>query len=287
VSSDSGWIKHAGGIGRLIELRGPERHQARPNRDIFEGNRANIALECWIKKKRCYLEQPSWKTVPWALEPESKDSMSYLQDILCDMPGLMEDAMSLRSPGLEASQKVALFLALSENVLDYRRQLYVWRTRWEEENPISYHKTPAQGHADEQLPFQTMLYFSSVKQADQILLYNIALIFLSELGTQVTYQILDVSTPGLRWPSISDPGPLCLPGDVKSPCAIAIEICECVRYYISDYRNRAGFCLLKALRATYTAFPQTSDQAKWLNTILEKVVDLNGLDVSKTLNAVE
>ena len=30
-SNRSGWIEHAGGTGRLIEMRGPERHQDYPD----------------------------------------------------------------------------------------------------------------------------------------------------------------------------------------------------------------------------------------------------------------
>lgn len=30
-TSKCGWIQHAGGTGRLIEARGPERHQDYPN----------------------------------------------------------------------------------------------------------------------------------------------------------------------------------------------------------------------------------------------------------------
>ena len=34
-TSNHGWLQHAGGIGRLIELRGPWRHQTQPERDIL------------------------------------------------------------------------------------------------------------------------------------------------------------------------------------------------------------------------------------------------------------
>jgi hypothetical protein len=222
--------------------------------------------------------------VPWALEPESKDSMSYLQDILCDVPGLMEDAMNLQNSELEALEMAAHYQALSKNVLNHCHQLYVWRARWEEENPNSCHNIPAQEHPNKQSLFRTKLYFSSVNQTDQILLYNITLIFLTELSIQVACPIFDFSTPAIYWPPISDCRPLCLPSDAETTHTIAIEICECIGFYFSDYRR---FCLLAALRAAYTAFSRTSEQVKWLNTILEKVADLSGLDISKVLYAEE
>lgn len=50
-SDASGWIKHAGGVRRLVELRGPEAFQDPEDRYLLETNRVPIALECLIKRK--------------------------------------------------------------------------------------------------------------------------------------------------------------------------------------------------------------------------------------------
>jgi hypothetical protein len=37
-----GWIQHAGGVGRLIEMRGPRRHTAEPARFYYRIARVAI-----------------------------------------------------------------------------------------------------------------------------------------------------------------------------------------------------------------------------------------------------
>ena len=34
-AGNSGWISHAGGIGKLIEARGPELHKTYPEKSMF------------------------------------------------------------------------------------------------------------------------------------------------------------------------------------------------------------------------------------------------------------
>lgn len=285
VSTTAGWIKHAGGIGRLIELRGPERHQTQPERDVFEANRINIVLECWIKRKRCFLEQDKWKTVPWALEPASKDTMSYLQDILCDIPGLMDDAVNLRNPGREAVQKAISYEALSRNILGRLNQLYQWRTRWEEEYPNACDEIPAQQHFDEQAVFfPTMLRFSSTRRADEIVLYNTALILLLRLGAQAIGPTFNASMAAFYLPRTNIQDPLWR-SEAKYVQAIATDICKCVMYYLSDYHNRAGVSLLISLRVAYTAFLPTSIQAKLVDTMMTRIAGLNGFEISKKVNS--
>jgi hypothetical protein len=37
-----GWVRHAGGIGKLLEARGPWRHKDRSSRKVFLENRINV-----------------------------------------------------------------------------------------------------------------------------------------------------------------------------------------------------------------------------------------------------
>jgi hypothetical protein len=186
--------------------------------------------------------------------------MSYLKDIFCDMPGLMEDAMNLRNPDLEAGQKVSSYQELARNILDHLNQLYTWRSRWEREHPNSRDEIPVRQHLDEQTPFPTMFYFSSIARADEFVLYNTCLIFLLRLGAQVIDPTLGASTPALHLPPITSRGPLYLPSEAKNVQAIATEICKCEGYYLSDYCNRAAtpfFFLLESCICFLSADKQT------------------------------
>jgi hypothetical protein len=94
-----------------------------------------IALKCLAKKRRCFLEHPDWKTIPWTLESEPKTPSKLIQDLLVDLPGLMEDAAALQYPTLSPNQLFLQHQELSINIQAHIAELYVWRTNWELANP--------------------------------------------------------------------------------------------------------------------------------------------------------
>ena len=222
--------------------------------------------------------------MPWASDPASKDNMSYLVDILCDIPGLRNDSMNLRNSELEPDQQVAFHQAFVRNLLDHMNQLYEWRARWEEENPTCCNEVPAVEYLDQQPLFPTMFSFSSLRRADEILVYNVILInlvILFKLDAKGICPPFSASLLALHLPPIARHGPLQLPGEAKDIQAMATEICKCVGYYLSDHRNRTSFYLLVSLRVAYIAFPRTSTQAKWVDKKMARVADLNGFEIVK------
>jgi hypothetical protein len=136
----TGWLQHAGGVARLIELRGPWRHQSLHERHLLEINRITIALNYLLKRRRCFLEQPDWIPIPWALDPESKTPILRLHDILCAMPGLAEDGMNLKMSHIAFDRLKLVHESISEKILDHLHPLYEWRALWEKENPEACHK---------------------------------------------------------------------------------------------------------------------------------------------------
>ena len=54
------WIRHAGGAGRLIHLRGPERHRSGFGRLVFLASRCSIILESYINRSRRFLDTQLW-----------------------------------------------------------------------------------------------------------------------------------------------------------------------------------------------------------------------------------
>ncbi|MCJ1339617.1 hypothetical protein MMC09_004907 [Bachmanniomyces sp. S44760] len=55
------WIRHAGGAGRLLQLRGPERHRTGFDRVLFLACRHPIAMECFHKEQPCFLDSEPWR----------------------------------------------------------------------------------------------------------------------------------------------------------------------------------------------------------------------------------
>jgi hypothetical protein len=288
-SSKAGWLQHAGGVGRLIELRGPWRHQTLLERQFLEWNRVTVVLEHLLKSKHCYLEKPEWKTVPWALEPESKTLMVDLQGILCSMPGMMEDAAALHIPDLAPEQRLLLHQTLSNKIEGHLEELYAWRTVWEEANPHACFEVPNPSALnDKNALFATILHFSNLAAAIEVSMYNAILLLLCRLGYEVIDNNFNPNSPSLLPLSsaLSSPRALYLPGHARSQQAIATEICRSADYHLLEKHSGVGaFCLLFPLRVAYQVFDDGAREKAWLEGLMKRVAELSGWEIGRNLGS--
>ena len=61
--SNDSWIKHAGGAGALMKMRGAQRHRYGFDREIFLACRHSIIIESLHKDEPCFLNEPEWLQV--------------------------------------------------------------------------------------------------------------------------------------------------------------------------------------------------------------------------------
>ncbi|KAH7354671.1 hypothetical protein BKA65DRAFT_548761 [Rhexocercosporidium sp. MPI-PUGE-AT-0058] len=279
--STSGWMKHAGGVGKLIEMRGPWRHQSFMDRYMLEGNRVTIALECLIRRKRCFLEHPDWKIIPYALDPGSKTTMNYLHDILCDVPGLMEDAAALQSLDLDGEIVKAKQLELSQKVLMELKMLYEWRVTWAKKNQGNWWEVPSACPQTREI-FPTVIHFKSLMIANETTIYNAILLLLRSIGFQVIGPAFDPSGIYLDVPKGIDYGPLYAPRAAPNGQAIATEICRAVEFHLAEERKSAGgFFLLFPLSIACQVFELHTREAEWLKDMMNKVADHSGFEIGR------
>jgi len=285
-SSKSGWLEHAGGIGRLIELRGPEQHQLEPDKEILDSNRVLIVLGCLVKRKRCFLERSEWKIIPWALEPELKQPIHYQQDMLCDIPGLLEDASALHDEALRSDERVHLHTRLSGNIYSHLGALYQWRWEWERNNPhCCYETEKIQAPGEAQPIFPAMLSFASLIRANEINIYNCILLLLLKLGSEVIGPSFNFAISNQTHLHNTSSNPLYLPGQAPNPLAIAAEICRSVDYHLLEHQNSAGaFFLLFPLRLAYQTFNEGTNERRWVVGVLEKIAVMSGFEIGRGLS---
>lgn len=219
----TGWLQHAGGIARLIELRSPWRHQNPYERHLLEINRLTICLSYLLKRKRCFLEHPDWIKIPWASDPASKTPILYLQDILCSMPGLVEDATNLKLPNVTPDRFKSMRESLSERILDHLHWIYKWRGLWEKDNPKAcYEFVPANNSSAAfgigfDPVFLSVFHFSNLTCAHEITLYNAMLLLLLRLGTEVIGPAFDRTIISPRNPQ-PQPASLSFSQAKHAPC---------------------------------------------------------------------
>lgn len=250
---------------------------------MLEGNRVTIALECLIRSKRCFLEHPDWKTIPWALDPESKTTILYLHDQLCDIPGLMEDAATLQTTPLNSDGRVYEQLILSQKILVHLRILYEWRSSWAKQNPNSWHEVPSQYPKNERIS-PTVFQFKDLIIANEVIIYNAILLLLHRLGHQTFGPNFDASISALDLPTDHDYGALYAPGSAPNVQQIGMEICRSVEYLLSEVRVNAGaFFLLFPLTIACQVYEPCSREAEWLGGIMNKIADNSGFEIGRKL----
>jgi hypothetical protein len=270
-------------VGKLIELQGPQRFQNTAQRNLLEGNRVTIALECLIQKKRCFLEHQDWKTIPWAADPESKTLVFYLHDMLCDVPGLLEDATNLQHSNLEMDQRMSLHRDLSSKILVQLQTLYEWRVLWQQQNPDSCYEVPT-STPDHAAFSPTVFYFSTLSAANEICFYNALLLLILRLGFQVIGPTFASTYPSLHLLGMLDYGPLSPPGLATDAQTVATEICKSVEYHLlHPASSAAAFFLLFPLWLAYPAFEPDSKESQWLSDVMRKIADMSGFEISRNL----
>ena len=65
------WVRHAGGAGNLMRLRGPDRHRSGFDATIFLACRYTIITEAYQSRKPCFLASPAWRQLSWELSEQS------------------------------------------------------------------------------------------------------------------------------------------------------------------------------------------------------------------------
>lgn len=79
-TNDYAWIRHAGGAGRLIQLRGPDRHRSGFGRTVFLACRTSVIMDAFQQHIPCFLEAPPWRKLCWDLHQDKSPAPLIFTD---------------------------------------------------------------------------------------------------------------------------------------------------------------------------------------------------------------
>ena len=287
-TGSEGWIQHAGGVERMFELRGPQRHQSLEERQIFEAARPIIAIKAITDCKRTFLDQEDWQTIPWAQDPSQKSSMNLLIDIFCVIPGLLEESKRLRnstsfiwdykpptSPSIDpsAERPDPRLVALRHRTQACHAQLQRWKEAWDKKYPSALHPVKISSFSQPDLNFPEDIFsyaidFPSFLRAAEYQLYNTVVFFLSTLMLSVP--------PTSQGDLVSSP-----PGELMTErYEAAYNICRAVPYDLSSEKHGGGgaYLLLFPLLTTLRLFGAGSPEGKWIKHVLGSIANKWGLE---------
>ncbi len=136
---DVPWIKHAGGSGTLIKLRGPERHRTGLGREILPAYRHTLITEALSPARASFLDEPEWR-----------DLFRYLQeDVLAS--GMASRNVEVYLPTEQFIIEMARLPALIADIRDIPRE------HRNQESTINVLKTRAKDwRADMDRPFTAL-----------------------------------------------------------------------------------------------------------------------------------
>jgi hypothetical protein len=241
LSSTDGWIEHALGLGRLIELRGAESFDDTSNRILFESNRFIVILASLITSKPTFLSQNEWKNLPWRTEPENKNDMHFLLDLLADLATLKALQANTCTDVLDPT--------LRRSLSDVIEDLQLWRASWDAVNTERVILSPS--HCDDSDVLPHVLWFSSLHKANVFGLYN------------ATY------IQGLRLLSNANGGQLSTE-EAQDLHAAGLEICQATDFQLNASDPMAGqFLVLFPLQMAALALEHSQSPLKdWVATKL-------------------
>ncbi|KAI1047117.1 hypothetical protein LB505_010096, partial [Fusarium chuoi] len=281
ISSDSmsNWVQHCQGVAALTELAGPYGFQVDAAKPILQINRSFISIGAMANRKRIFLEQDGWKHIPWALQPMSKAIGDFLQDILCDIPGMMEDLDNIFKA--KSSSVSANFI--SQKLLASFEQLNSLRISWNFMYPHSCWRQK-RVHGSSELPHDTLeqfLCFSDLERAIEFVYFNTThLILHSILGQLISLPdnccVFDAGMPPdeSQFPEASE----LVFWNHENRYRNAKAICQCVDYMLQNESGASGaFNLLFPLKVAHNHLSGFSIMQKWVAGVMGKISNTKGL----------
>lgn len=238
-----------------------------------------------VERKRCFLEDSEWKTVPWEIHGlESKTPTDQLHDMLSHIPGFLEDMDRLVTwppgrPGVEEHRA-----AYGKKVFATLEELYSWRWAWEERFPnASYLISPKDldPRTSQPLPaspFESIIWFHDSHRASDLMTYNaIRLITTRALENAGVQLDVPLSSSHMAGPLMPMEG---------TRHDVAVEICRMTDYHLHYLRRSSGaLTLLFPFNVAYLHLDGDRDGARpWLEAVMTIVADSHGFEVGRREN---
>ena len=182
--------------------------------------------------------------------------MHYLQDIMADFAGFCDDRLAMDAASRRGEDITPLQDALEANLINSFRHLVRWRWQWDIDNPDAAFENPVHASTsfsiDSEGPlFNSLLYFTSLEPATELVLYNTTLLMFVHFYQDITKE--SISGPAMSiWPEPTRPqptNPLLLPSESLSMHEIALETCRSVEFHLQGTHASSGsFSLMFPLR---------------------------------------
>ncbi|KAJ1324858.1 RNA polymerase II-specific transcription factor-like protein [Microdochium nivale] len=108
------WHGHHLGESALLESMPPTTFVEGHDHQIFVDGRMQIAMSACTARKRTFINDPIWRTVPWSIHP--KTSRDLLIDVMVQIPALLQDYDELKASLLSRASPGAGSAKMTSNI---------------------------------------------------------------------------------------------------------------------------------------------------------------------------
>ncbi|KAL7823135.1 hypothetical protein V8C26DRAFT_385493 [Trichoderma gracile] len=218
----NGWLAHTRGISKLIQGRGPDAFKDGTTHQLFTSFRVFMLLEAIQYRRETFLDEPAWKTIPFA--SESQSLMQSLLDQISGLPALLQrlDIISDGSPKDQSEDIVELYKDFDTQVL----QLENWETNLDTSAASRLLWWPVALSSDTGTAFPLSYEFTNVLVANTISHYW-GFLLVVQISMETLHAVCDEhgiddsDFPKQRATALSN-----------RKLTLASDICQCVRYHL-------------------------------------------------------
>ncbi|KAL7904441.1 hypothetical protein GGI35DRAFT_463235 [Trichoderma velutinum] len=265
-SCSHGWKEHVRGLAAWVEKCGPEAFQQEDMKFAFERARAHIILLHMDEAQRTYLEDPRWQSIPWSENPHQRSFANRYIDIVCFIPGILEDEklrVQMRREYTSSDPKWPhdLYESLRQRVNVLYLKLLNLRWEWELQHPgccfevfqesrIKKGGVLSVNDATGRPIFNSVLFFTDFRRAVETNFYHSCLLILhdiaSDLGIMDELKEHQASHSSFTYKTNS---PLRFPHETEPDRNAVRDICRSVEFLLQPKHGPAGgYVLMFPLR---------------------------------------
>jgi hypothetical protein len=243
-----------------------------------------LALE---DRKRTFLADEPWQTIPWSDAPDAKSYINRFVDINLWVPSIMEDLDHLQKIKDQEEQR-RMCDEIRKTITSLSKRLLDARFDWEILNPNVAREVVPSMTSDKpydpvddngNLLFDSLIYYNNLQLCVEMCIYFSCVFFLRNFSQAIDEDdgnVLD--TPPLVTSKRSN-HVLKLPHELPSFRDSAVEVCRSVEYFLQPSHGITGaYFLMFPLRVAQFAFEEDDDYAivVWIRRVMRYIGDKYG-----------
>lgn len=237
-------------------------------------------------RKPLFLAKEEWKTIPWALDPSSKNEQNHIMDIFVDIPGFLAED-DARQDNADEAIRVELLARVKSKLFD----LYCWRYRWELTNDDAAYETPTTAEEAKFRVITQRLQVKSYEKAAEMQLYNtvqLALLGLltrlcPQATTSASYNTAVSAARATAFPLSAASPVLQLPHTIGSMRDPAVEIVRTFEFQMTtpDRNKESNLFFLFPLGLAWEVLKDEEQYRLWIRTMLDQTPVTSGYAVGR------